>query len=50
MVATPIPKLDKKAQVVIMGAGFETGQEFRFLVTTMDGVGLTLIMLLTQNR
>ncbi len=38
VVATPILKLDKKAQVVIMGAGFEPGQEVRLLFTTMDGV------------
>jgi len=38
MVASPILELDKKAQVVIVGAGFEPGQEFRPLFTTMDGV------------
>lgn len=38
MVATPILKLDKEAVVVIMGSGFEPGQELRLLFTTMDGV------------
>ena len=38
MVASPILELDKKAQVVIMGAGFEPGQEVCLLFTTMDGV------------
>lgn len=38
MVASPILKLDKKAQVFIMGAGFEPGQEVHPLFTTMDGV------------
>jgi len=38
MVATPILKLDKKAQVVIMGAGFEPGQEIHLVVTDVNGV------------
>ena len=38
MVATPILTLDKKAEVIIMGSGFEPGQELHLLFTTMDGV------------
>ena len=38
MVATPIVTLEKEAVVVIMGSGFEPGQELCLLFTTMDGV------------
>ncbi len=38
VVVDPILKLDKKAQVVIIGAGFEPGQELRLLVTDVNGV------------
>lgn len=38
VVVDPILKLDKKAQVVIMGAGFEPGQEIHLLVTDVNGV------------
>ena len=33
-VSTPVVKFDKKATVVIMGAGFQPGQEIRILVGT----------------
>jgi len=36
-VATPMVKMDPKADVVIMGAGFQSGQEVKLLFTTMDG-------------
>jgi len=36
-VAVPVMELDKKAQAVIMGSGFEPGQEVRVLFITMDG-------------
>ncbi len=38
VVVDPILKLDKKTQVVIMGAGFEPGQEIHLLVTDVNGV------------
>ena len=37
-VATPVLEIGKKTQVVIMGSGFEPGQEVNLLFTTMDGV------------
>ena len=36
--ATPIVKLDKKSKVIIMGTGFEPGQEPRMLIITPDGM------------
>ena len=36
-VATPMVKMNKKAKVVIMGAGFQPGQEIKLLFTTTDG-------------
>jgi len=35
---TPIVKADKKAEVVIMGSGFQPGQEIKLLVTYPDGM------------
>ena len=37
-VATPVLEIGSKAQVVIMGSGFEPEQELCLLFTTMDGV------------
>ncbi len=36
-IATPMVKMDKKATVVIMGAGFSPGQEVKLIFTTNDG-------------
>lgn len=38
VVGTPVVKMSKKVEIVIMGTGFEPGQEVRLLFTTMDGV------------
>jgi hypothetical protein len=38
MVATPMVKMDKKANMSIMGTGFKPGQEVSLLITTMDGL------------
>jgi hypothetical protein len=38
VVATPMVKMSKKTEVIIMGVGFEPGQEVRLLFTTTDGV------------
>jgi len=38
VVATPMVKMSKKAEVVIMGTGFEPSQKIRLLFTTTDGV------------
>jgi hypothetical protein len=38
IVATPMVKMSKKAQVTIMGTGFKPGEEIRLVFTTMDGV------------
>lgn len=35
---TPLVKMSKKSQVVIMGSGFKPGQEVRILITTPDGL------------
>ena len=35
---TPMVKMDKKAQAVIMGTGFQPGQEVSVLFTDVDGV------------
>lgn len=37
MIATPLVKMDKKSEVVIMGTGFKPGQEVFILFTTADG-------------
>ena len=42
VVATPMVKISKKAEVVIMGSGFEPGQEVRIVFTTMDGVSANI--------
>ena len=36
-VATPVVKMSKKSEVVIMGTGFKPGQELFILFTTVDG-------------
>ena len=38
VMGTPMVKMDKKAQAVIMGAGFQPGQEVSLLFTDVDGV------------
>jgi hypothetical protein len=38
IVATPMVKLSKKAEVVIMGSGFEPGQKVTILFATTDGM------------
>jgi hypothetical protein len=38
MVATPNVKMDKKAKITIVGAGFQPGQEVSLLFTDVNGV------------
>jgi len=38
VVATPHVVLDNKAEVVVMGTGFQPGKELMFLITDADGV------------
>ena len=42
IVGTPVIKFDKKAAVVIMGSGFQPGQEIRILVSTPGEAGSDL--------
>ena len=37
-VVSPIAKLHKDTDIVILGAGFEPGQEVRLIVITVDGI------------
>ena len=38
VVATPMVKMSKKAELSIVGTGFKPGQEVSLLITTMDGL------------
>ena len=38
MVANPMVKMDKKAEITIVGTGFQPGQEVSLLFTDVDGI------------